>query len=179
MGDARMRNTHEFRWYVAQSAPRKEGVAIQNLLRQGFRACCPRVTRTRRHARRFYTAQEPLFPGYVFVGIDVSDQPWRSVNGTLGVTRLLTDGKGPVPLQDGLVDQMLVMAREAGDEAAAQPALEPGQDVRFRSGPFAEFVGRVLSLKAGQRVEVLLRLMNREVVVGAGLDDLDLLGSAA
>ena len=90
-----MQQTPSHRWYVAQSTPRKEGVAIQNLRNQGFDAYCPRVRRTRRHARKFSTVNEPLFPGYVFVAIDVTEQPWRSINGTFGVTRILTDSAQP------------------------------------------------------------------------------------
>jgi transcriptional antiterminator RfaH len=174
-----MSNGLESRWYVAQCAPRKERVAFQNLRNQGFDAYCPTVGRTKRHARRFYTVSEPLFPGYLFVGIDIGEQPWRSVNGTLGVTRLLTDGRGPVPLQDGLVDEIRAMTGERDPSVPPGKSLNIGQDVRFRQGPFTDLVGRVLSLKAGQRVEVLLRLMNREVVVGADLDDLERRMSAA
>ncbi len=160
-----------FNWYVAQSSPRKEGVAVQNLENQGFRAYCPRVRRTRRHARKFYTVNEPLFPGYVFVAIDVAEQPWRSVNGTFGVTRILTDGAGPVALQKGLVEEIM-SSSEGGARGAA---MRVGQDVRLRTGPFADFVGRIVAMPPGNRVSVLLRLMNRDVTVGADVLDLDML----
>ncbi|MBI1180263.1 MAG: transcriptional activator RfaH [Alphaproteobacteria bacterium] len=165
------------RWYVAQTAPRKETVALQNLWNQGFEACCPRVSRTRRHARKFTEVREPVFPGYVFVGIDLSDQPWRSINGTLGVTRLLTDGAGPVPLQSGLVEEIVALSGDAGQGRTR--GLSVGQDVRLRKGPFVDFVGRIVSLSTGQRVRVLLQLMNRDVVVGADIADLDLMRAVA
>ncbi|MEN3975963.1 transcriptional activator RfaH [Emcibacter sp. SYSU 3D8] len=158
-------------WYVAQTQPRKESVATQNLENQGFRAYCPRVRRTRRHARKFTTVSEPLFPGYVFVGIDVAEQPWRSVNGTLGVSRILTDGARPVPLEDGLVEHLMSLTG-----AAAGHGVQVGQDVRLRTGPFADFVGSIVDMPAGNRVRILLRLMNREITIGAHMSDLDLLG---
>jgi transcription elongation factor/antiterminator RfaH len=129
-------------WFVAQTQPRKEAVAMQNLQNQGFMAYCPRVKRTRRHARRFETVSEPLFPGYVFVGIDVSEQPWRSVNGTFGVSRILTDGARPVALQDGLVEQLMSVTGAHKDMAGHAPQV--GQDVRLRTGPFADLLGLIV-----------------------------------
>lgn len=162
------------RWFVAQTSPRKEAVALANLHNQGFLAYCPRVARTKRHARKFTTVREPLFPGYVFVAIDLADQPWRSINGTLGVTRILTDTAGPVAMQAGLVEHLIHTTE------GARPAEDlVGQDVCLRTGPFADFVGRVIGLTAGQRVNVLLRLMNRDVVLGMNPADLDLMGLAA
>lgn len=164
-------------WFVAQTQPRKEVVAMRNLQNQGFDAYCPRVRRTRRHARKFETVSEPLFPGYVFVGIDVSEQPWRSVNGTFGVSRILTDGAGPVALQEGLVEQL--MAVTGADGGLPGRAARVGEDVRLRTGPFADFVGCIVGMSAGNRVRILLRLMNREITVAASLSELDLLGRTA
>ena len=47
------------RWYVAATAPRKERVALDNLVRQGFRGFLPTLIETRRHARQFRTAAAP------------------------------------------------------------------------------------------------------------------------
>lgn len=150
---------------------------MQNLRNQGFTAYCPRVKRTRRHARRFETVSEPLFPGYVFVGIDVSEQPWRSVNGTFGVSRILTDGVRPVALQDGLVEHLMSVTGTGADGTGHTPQV--GQDVRLRTGPFADFVGCIVGMSSGNRVRILLRLMNREITIGADLSELDLLGRVA
>jgi transcription elongation factor/antiterminator RfaH len=164
-------------WFVAQTQPRKEAVAMQNLQNQGFIAYCPRVKRTRRHARRFETVSEPLFPGYVFVGIDVSEQPWRSVNGTFGVSRILTDGARPVALQDGVVEHLMSVTGAHKDAAGRAPQV--GQDVRLRTGPFADFVGCIVGMSAGNRVHILLRLMNRDITIGTEMSELDLLGQVA
>jgi transcription elongation factor/antiterminator RfaH len=163
------------RWYVAQALPRKEEVALQNLGNQGFAAYCPRIRRTRRHARKFTTVREPLFPGYVFIAIDVAEQPWRSINGTLGISRILTDGAGPVALQDGLVEQIMA----ATEAVPGRAGPDVGQDVRLRTGPFADFIGCVVGMTAGNRVQVLLRVMNREVTIDANVTEVDLLGRAA
>jgi transcriptional antiterminator RfaH len=153
-------------WFVAQTHPRKERVALRHLANQDFGPFLPSIRRTRRHGGRFESVLEPLFPGYVFVAIDVETQRWRSVNGTLGVTRLLTDGDRPLPVRGGFVEALRERADRNGVIAgAAESGLRPGDQVRFSSGPFAELVGRVASLPSAERVDVLLNVLGREVLV--------------
>lgn len=149
------------RWYVVQTQARKERVAIVNLERQSFKVYCPTLRRTRRHARKFHTTCEALFPGYVFISLVVGEQPWRSINGTHGVCRLLTDERGPVPLAAGLLEDIRLYTQEDG----APPAFEPGQQVKLRTGPFANHLAHVVSMDAQQRVRVLLDIMSRPVMV--------------
>src|SRR3546814_1166550 len=77
------------RWYVAQTQAQGEERARLNLERQGFRTYLPRYRRERRHARRRDVVKAPLFPGYIFIELDLEQSPWRSINGTFGVTRLV------------------------------------------------------------------------------------------
>ena len=70
------------RWYVAHTRQNAEQRAVFNLTRQGFSAYLPRYRRRRRHARKVDTVLSPLFPRYVFVGMDPEVARWRSVNGT-------------------------------------------------------------------------------------------------
>ena len=62
----------EKRWYVVHTQPNGEGRANLNLRRQGFATYLPRYARRRRHARRQETVQRPLFPRYLFVGLDLA-----------------------------------------------------------------------------------------------------------
>src|SRR5512134_2387887 len=58
------------RWYVVQTQPNREAMALVNLHRQGFRAFMPQVVKTVRHARRTRTLRAPLFPRYFFTLLD-------------------------------------------------------------------------------------------------------------
>ena len=83
------------RWYVVHARPHQERRAEANLLRQGFRVWLPVMERSRRHARRIETVRSALFPGYLFVELDIERATWRAINGTFGVRRLLADGLYP------------------------------------------------------------------------------------
>ena len=83
------------RWYVARTLPQREFHAARQLNNQGFRTFVPRFWKNRRHARKVETISAPLFPRYIFVVVDRTRDRWRSINGTLGVDRLLMYGGEP------------------------------------------------------------------------------------
>ncbi|MEI9886078.1 MAG: transcriptional activator RfaH [Rhizomicrobium sp.] len=152
------------RWYVVQTQPHAENRAIANLERQGFRIFCPRVRKTVRHARAVKHVFSPLFPGYVFLERDVAVEPWRSVNGTFGVIRLITQGEAPQPVPRGVVEAL--QSRMGGDGAMNwAPSFKIGQTIRITEGPFADLVGTLEQLDASGRVRVLLDLLGRSVSV--------------
>jgi transcription elongation factor/antiterminator RfaH len=152
------------RWYVAQSQPRAEASAIGHLERQGYNVFCPRYRKTVRHARKARHVLAPLFPNYLFLQLDTSRDPWRAVNGTRGVVRLISQGETPAPLPHGVVEGLL--ARTGADGVMEwMPSFKIGQAVRIAEGPFMDLVGKLEHLDAAGRVRVLLELLGRHVSV--------------
>ena len=149
------------RWYAAQVQPRKERLALIHLQRQHFVTHCPAVIRTRRLRGRLVTGGEPLFPGYVFVALDCGRDPWHSINGTIGVSRLVSFGTQPAALPTGFVEQL---QRLAGEVRFDDP-LQEGDGVRIIGGPFDDLCGILASNGAKTRVTVLLQLLSGETRV--------------
>ena len=149
------------RWFVVQSQPRKELYASANLENQGFVTFTPRLRRTVRHARQLKTVLAALFPRYLFVSLDLSRDRWRSVNGTFGVSRIVTDGNLPAPVPRGLVETLMETADGNGTVALGAP-LTPGEDVRLLHGPFADQIGRLVRLDDAGRARVLLEILGAE-----------------
>jgi transcription antitermination factor NusG len=150
------------RWFVARVLPHQESRAQLNLHRLGFRSFVPRLRRTVRHARRLRDTLQPLFPGYIFVIIDLSKHRWRSVNGTFGVASLIMGAEQPTPVPPGVVEA-LVASCESRGVVRLDDSLEIGQRVRMVSGPFAETLCRLAHLGDRGRVCVLLEIMGMEV----------------
>ena len=150
------------RWFVARVLPHQENRAQFNLHRLGFRSFVPRLRRTIRHARRLRDTLQPLFPGYVFIIIDLSKHRWRSVNGTFGIASLIMGSEQPKPVPSGVIEG-LVASCESGGAVRLDDGLEIGQKVRILSGPFAESVCRLAHLDDRGRVRVLLEIMGIEV----------------
>jgi len=160
------------RWYVVHTQLFAEARAMAHLERQGYRIFCPRYRKIIHHARRRTSTLQPLFPSYLFVRLDPVRDRWRSVNGTRGVMRLLTQGEHPLPVPRGVVESL--QAHMGGDGALDRvPSLEVGQIVRVASGPFSDLVGKLERLDAAGRVRVLLDLLGRSVSVTLHCGDLD------
>ena len=156
----------ERRWYVVHTQPNGEGRADLNLCRQGFATYLPRYARRRRHARRQEVVKRPLFPRYLFVGLDLACDRWRAVQSTFGVNRLVLAGEEPLPVPDGVIDA--IRAREDGDGLVALglPAgVGPGSRVRLVDGIFADAKGVLERIADDRRVAILLDLLGREVRV--------------
>lgn len=152
------------RWYVVHTQPHGEARAIANLERQGFRTFCPRLRNTVRHARKIMHTLTPLFPNYLFVELDITRDPWGSVNGTYGVIRLVAHGDAPQPVPRGIVERL--QARTSEDGAMDwTPSFMVGQSVRIADGPFADFVGTLEQMNSAGRVRVLLDMLGRSVSV--------------
>jgi transcriptional antiterminator RfaH len=144
--------------------PHRETASQVNLDRQGFRNFAPKVRRTVRHARTLRNILAPLFPGYVFVVLDLSIHRWRTVNSTIGVASLIMGGEQPMPVPMGIVEA-LVTATEASGIIRLDRDLRIGEKVRILSGPFADALGSLVHLDEKGRVRVLLEVMGGQVPV--------------
>jgi transcriptional antiterminator RfaH len=151
------------RWYVVNTLAHQEDRARVNLARQGYEAWLPRIMRSRRHARRFDVIRAPLFPGYLFVRLDLDRQQWRSVRGTFGVRQLIAFSERPAPLPVGFLEALQACANGQDVVHAPEENLRPGQTVRVLSGPLADQVGTLIALDRKERVSLLLRVLGREV----------------
>jgi transcriptional antiterminator RfaH len=91
--------------------------------------------------------------------------PWRRINATLGVARLLTT-PSLLPATVPAAFMAALMGRFTADGLVRPPeVLEPGDLVRIQTGPFADVVARIESLDRCGRVGVLLEVMGQAVRV--------------
>lgn len=153
-------------WYVVHTQPNGEARADLNLRRQGFATYLPRYARRRSHARRREVVKRPLFPRYLFVGLDLARDRWRAIHSTFGVNRLVLAGEEPLPVPEGVIDE--IRAREDGEGLVALglPAgVGPGSRIRLVDGIFADAKGVLERIADDRRVAILLEMLGREVRV--------------
>ena len=153
-------------WFVVQTQPHAEEKARQHLCNQNIDCYLPRYRRMVRHARRQKMTLRPLFPGYLFVRLDPEECRWRSINGTVGVRRILTDGDMPLPINDRVIAEI----RSREDENGAvklRPSFARGQSIRLLQGPLAEVEGLFDEVRDQNRVYLLITLLGRQVRIQA------------
>ena len=151
-------------WYAVYTRPHGEAAALDNLRRQGYCAYLPRYRTRVRHARRVQTVLRPLFPRYLFAGIDRGSMRWRPILSTIGVTDLVRTGDEPNPVPSEIVTT-LQEQEQAGtfDRLSPAQSLQLGEFVRVTTGAFQDMIGRLVELRDQDRVVVLLELLGRTV----------------
>ena len=95
------------RWFLVHTLAKSERKAQWHLGAQGFRSCLPQIQKTIRHARQLRTVWAPVFPGYLFIVLDLERDRWLSVRSTVGVSRLFTQDGRPVPVPVGIVESLI------------------------------------------------------------------------
>ena len=158
-------------WYLVQVKPNGYRLAERNLLRQGFACFQPMARATERRGAQFRPVSRPLFPGYLFVAFDPARAPWRKINSTAGVARLLSLGNVPQEVPRGLVAELRARLDAEGHVILADN-VQVGDRVEIQSGPFAGFLGEVARLAPEARAHLLVDLMGRRARVTAQLWEL-------
>jgi transcriptional antiterminator RfaH len=150
-------------WFVVRTQSRAEEKAMLHLTNQGFTTYLPRYRRRVRHARRNQVVLRPLFPGYLFVSLDPDRCRWRSINGTVGVREILTNGDSPLAVSDRIIDEIRAREDETGAVKLAAPSFAPGQAVRLLEGPLADLNGLFEEMRDENRIVLLVSLLGRKV----------------
>ncbi|NCN24319.1 MAG: transcription termination/antitermination protein NusG [Candidatus Pacebacteria bacterium CG10_big_fil_rev_8_21_14_0_10_42_12] len=110
------------------------------------------------------TVQEKIFPGYMLVKLELSDDAWLAVRTTQGVTGFVGVGAKPKPLPSHEVDAIMQYTNQAAPSYKAD--YVEGEAVVIVDGPFNEFLGMVNSIDEERgKVEVLVNIFGRETPV--------------
>lgn len=150
------------RWYVVYTRTGMERLALGHLERQGFAAYLPQ----RMKERRRDAIKVSLFPRYLFVSFDAESHQWRSINGTHGVSYLITMGERPSAVPVGVVEAIAERENAEGLVEIDEPCpYEEGEVVEVTRGAFADQTGIFKSGSDKQRVTLLLNLLGREMEV--------------
>jgi transcriptional antiterminator NusG len=117
--------------------------------------------------------QRKVFPGYILVRCNMTDESWYCIRNTPGVTGFVGQsdrGQKPTPLGRRDVRNFLSVKGPGSDEqvARAKPKLdfEEGESVRVKEGPFADFLGTIAEINADHmKLKVLVNIFGRETLV--------------
>ena len=149
-------------WFILQYKPNAHRLALRNLQRQGFETFLPMQEVTQKKSTKFVLDVRPLFPGYMFVAFELENAPWRKINSTMGVSRLVSFDGQPRALPPDLVSGLMLRCDASGK--ILPPVLpSAGDEVRVLNGPFANFIATVEALSSPERIGVLIDLMGRKV----------------
>ena len=115
---------------------------------------------------RKVTSKRLLYPGYVLVEIEMSDDLWHAVKNTPRVTGFVGGGNSPVPLSADEVNQILYRQASSAERPRPKLSFEKSDMVRIIDGPFTNFSGKVDDVNSERNtLRVLVTIFGRATPV--------------
>ncbi|KXK16306.1 MAG: hypothetical protein UZ18_ATM001001280 [Armatimonadetes bacterium OLB18] len=94
----------------------------------------------------------------------MTDDAYKLVKSTSGVTGFVQSGNKPVPLEDYEVTR--IMKNLEKSKEAPKIAWQKGDAIRVVDGPFADFSGRIEEVNSDrERLKVLINIFGRDTPV--------------
>lgn len=148
------------RWYVLCTKSNQEKQAEQNIRRMAVECFLPLLQEQKTIRSKVRTVIAPLFPGYLFVRINLSEH-YRAVSYAKGVRKIVEFGEIPVEVDIAMIDA--IKSRMASLQVCAlkkPKELSSGQLVQIKDGPFVGLEAVFMREMPGhQRAMVLLRTL--------------------
>ena len=149
-------------WYAAHVCSRHEKQVARQLEERRVSCFLPVYRSVRRWKDRRKELDLVLFPGYVFVHLDLKDR--LRVLQVPSVVRFVSFRGHPAPLPDSEIEA-LSNGLAGGVRAEPHPYLKVGRRVRVKYGPLAGAQGILVRRKDKFRVVLSIDLIMRSVAV--------------
>ena len=153
----------EQQWFAVQTKVRQESLAEENLKRQHYTTYLPQIQGRKRRRDKWVEQIEPLFPGYVFLQLEVGET-------SIGVLRLIEFGGKLASIPDNIISFLKDNEEASGLHSPIEQPMQLGDIVEVLEGPFAGLKGVYQLQKSSQRVEVLMNILGSQQSITLGGD---------
>ena len=149
-------------WYALYTAPRHEKFVADQIDRQGIACFLPLYRSVRRWKDRRKELAMVLFPGYVFVQMELQNR--LRVLKLPGAVRLVGFNGQPTALPVEEIENLRTRLSGTAN-IEPHPYLSAGRRVRVRSGPLQGLEGIIVRTKERCRIVLTIHLIMRSVAV--------------
>ena len=160
----------QVQWYAACVCSRHEKQVVLQLQERNVECFLPVYRSVRRWKDRRKELDLVLFPGYVFVHIDLQDR--LRILQLPSVMRFVSFQGYPARMADAEIEA-LSSGLASGIRAEPHPYLKVGHRVRVRSGPLAGAQGILVRRKDKFRLVLSIDLIMRSVAVEVDEGDVE------
>jgi transcription antitermination factor NusG len=160
------------RWYAVSTRSRQEKVAANILQALGIIHFLPLQLQKRQWSDRIQAINVPLFPGYLFVHIDLWSSVKLDVLKTPGITRFVGDRTGPLPIQRSEIEAIQRLVH-CGSDCAPQPYLKQGDRVRVVNGALAGMEGILVRVGSKARMVISIEIIHRSLGITVSESDVE------
>ena len=163
-------------WLVVVAQWGRQAVALESLSQNGFAPYCPKHKTTMWvHGQRTVKIGY-LFGRYFFIKLI---EKWKEAMGLRGVAGILMCGEEPSKVSDNVIKE--IKSREGYDGYIKMEVLDKrvryrkGQKVRMKRAHLFGIEGIFDRYYGGERVKILLNILNRRVVTIVRFDELSVI----
>jgi len=111
-----------------------------------------------------YEMDRKVFPGYILIQMSLSDDAYKLVKSTSGVTGFVQSGNKPVPLEEYEVRRILTNLETSKE--APKVSWNKGDAIRVVEGPFSDFSGKIEEVNTEkEKLKVLINIFGRDTPV--------------
>lgn len=161
-------------WYALRVRAQQEKVVHQRVQALGVASLLPTTQRVSRWHDRRKIITEPVFKGYCFAQVDLSNRlPLLQIPGVVG---LVSAGSTPVPLEMEDVHNLLGLLA-SGRPLIPHPFLTEGQPVQVQDGPLTGLTGLFIRRQGDCRLVIGVQLIGQSVSVEIDADQVEPLDS--
>jgi transcriptional antiterminator RfaH len=153
-------------WFVVQTNPKEENLVSLVLSKQDIPIYQPFMEKFVFHARKKTLKQYPLFPNYIFVNIEPTEEEFHKIRWSRGVRRILIDNYQPIPIEEEFIASLQIL--QDNDTGIIKKPVEfaPGDMVRIKSGPMKDLYGIFEEWGSDEgRVKILIQMVNNRAKV--------------
>jgi len=161
------------RWYVIHTYSGYEENVTENLKQRVesldmedkiFNILIPTEKKIKIKNGKRKVVEEKIFPGYILVEMEVTDESWYIVRNTPNVTGFIGTGTIPTPISETEVKSL--QKRMGVEDPKFQINVGAGDTVRINEGPFKNMEGKVTVVdEAKGKIKVSVSMFGRETPV--------------
>lgn len=164
-GSAPQEDTRKNDWYVLRVQSGREDTVARALEKRVqdfdhkdsiYTILVPKETVSEIKGKKKRVVDRKLYPGYIFVEMDLNDDVYHFLKETPGIGDFVGSQKKPMPMTETEVDKMLSEQKKSEEkDPAVKINFAVGDSVKITSGPFENFDGFVEEVNAQKGVVIV------------------------
>ena len=164
---------NNLKWVAVQLKPNMLNKALKNLKQQSFEYLAPMRNETIRSGNIFKKIKKLLFPGYIFVKVDLETSDVTKINSTFGISRIVCFGSKKVGIiPDSFITDLKIIYKNT--QIFKDRKLIPGDVVKWINGPFSGMLAKILKLDENGRLKILFQVLDDYRIISSDIKKIEL-----
>jgi len=175
-----MADPKAFKWYVVNTYSGYEKKAKQSLqkrieseslheffgdLEEDILIPAEEIVEVRKGGEKKSTERK-LYPGYMFIKMNMTDESWHLVKATPKITGFVGNQNRPAPVPLRQIIEIKKMLEEGSQQPKSLIHFDMGEEVKVIDGPFMNFNGTVEEVNPDKaKVRVMVSIFGRSTPV--------------